>query len=124
MEGIKVAFEAIRPPFPSIPPILLLCEIRLRPGMSPTQLCGDIINSFQEIGIPTGPNPDGSENLINKVECARSNVIIDHIRKNASVKCVIPPGAIISTGVGGNVGGPVEVQSSNVDYITAKGIIV
>ena len=65
-QGIENAFKAVRPALQSIPPLLLLCEVFQRPGLSAIALTSAIIRRLPEAGIDTGPNNDGSPNKINQ----------------------------------------------------------
>lgn len=121
--AISSAFKAVRSPFPMIPPLLLLCELYTRPGLSAIALTGAIIQRLPEAGIPTGVNPDGSPNLICTFARIVSEEIIKEIKNHARVTNVIEPGSIMVTGVGGNAGGPVVVNSVNTMVSQALGII-
>ena len=64
--GIEKAFSAVRPALKFIPPILLLCELKSRPGLSAIALTSAIIRRLPEAGIETGTNNNGSANKINQ----------------------------------------------------------
>lgn len=121
--AINSAFKAVRPPFPAIPPLLLLCELYTRPGLSAIALTGAIIQRLPEAGIPTGVNPDGSPNLISAFVRIISEEVIKEIKDHAKVTNVIEPGSIMATGVGGNAGGPVVVNSVNTMISQTLGIV-
>lgn len=121
--AINSAFKAIRPPFPAIPPLLLLCELYNRPGLSAIALTGAIIQRLPEAGIPTGVNPDGSPNIICSFARIVSEEVIKEIKNHAKVINVLEPGSIMSTGVGGNAGGPVVINSVNTMIAEALGIV-
>jgi hypothetical protein len=61
--SIKNLFTGTRPPFPSLPGILIVCSMIKRPGLSAIQSTSNIVNSISKLGIPTGIMPDGSANL-------------------------------------------------------------
>lgn len=122
--SINNAFKAVRPPFPSIPPLLLLCELYTRPGLSAIALTAAIIQRLPEAGIPTGVNPDGSANIV----CAYTRLIaeelVKEIKNHAKVVNVLEPGSIMTTCVGGNAGGPIVVNGVNTMISEAVGMIL
>ena len=121
--GIEKAFSTVRAPLQIIPPILLICELYQRPGLSAIALASSIIKRLPEAGIETGVNNDGSPNKINQFVRILSEEIIQEIKDNARVTCVVEPGTINSLGTGANAGGPVVVTSVNTIPINIMGII-
>ena len=122
-QGIENAFKAVRPPLQSIPPLLLLCEVFQRPGLSAIALTSAIIKRLPEAGIETGVNADGSPNKINQFVRVLCEEVIKEIKDNAKVSCVLQPGTINSIGTGANAGGPVVVTSYNTIPVNTMGII-
>lgn len=123
-ESIKAAFETSRPPAQSPPPVMILAESSTRPGMSAMTLASNVIRRMPEIGVPTDPNPDGSENINNKFIQVLCEEIVKHIKDCAVINCSIAPGSIQITGTGGNAGGPVTVQSQNMNITSVKGVLI
>lgn len=121
--GIEKAFSTVRAPLQIIPPILLICELYQRPGLSAIALASSIIKRLPEAGIETGVNNDGSPNKINQFVRILSEEIIQEIKDNARVTCVVESGTINSLGTGANAGGPVVVSSVNTIPINIMGII-
>lgn len=121
--GIEKAFSTVRAPLQIIPPILLICEVYQRPGLSAIALASSIIKRLPEAGIETGVNNDGSPNKINQFVRILSEEIIQEIKDNARVTCVVESGTINSLGTGANAGGPVVVTSVNTIPINVMGII-
>lgn len=121
--GIEKAFSTVRAPLQIIPPILLICELYQRPGLSAIALASSIIKRLPEAGIETGVNNDGSPNKINQFVRILSEEIIQEIKDNARVTCVVESGTINSLGTGANAGGPVVVTSVNTIPINIMGII-
>ena len=121
--GIEKAFSTVRAPLQIIPPILLICELYQRPGLSAIALASSIIKRLPEAGIETGVNNDGSPNKINQFARILSEEIIQEIKDNARVTCVVESGTINSLGTGANAGGPVVVTSVNTIPINIMGII-
>ena len=122
-QGIENAFKAVRPALQSIPPLLLLCEVFQRPGLSAIALTSAIIRRLPEAGIETGVNADGSPNKINQFVRVLCEEIVTEIKDNAKVTCVLQPGTINSIGTGANAGGPVVVTSYNTMPVNTMGII-
>ena len=111
---VNTAMSALRPPVPPIPPILLLCEIKTRPGLSAISLVSAIISRFPEIGIPTGVNVDGSPNMIAQYTQVMCEEIIKEFQQHAVVNASIEPSTINITGTGIAAGIPaIEVTGTN-----------
>ena len=122
-QGIENAFKTVRPALQSIPPLLLLCEVFQKPGLSAIALTTAIIRRLPEAGIETGVNVDGSPNKINQFVRVLCEEVIKEIKDNAKVTCVLQPGTINSIGTGSNGGGPVTVTSYNTIPVNTMGII-
>lgn len=122
-DGIKTVMSKIRTPFPEVPPILLLCEIGRRPGLSAIALASAVISRLGEIGFDTGVNRDGSPNVVNGFVRIFSEELVNEIKNNASVSCAIDVGDIPITGTGGNAGGPVQIQGFNNMISSIKGLV-
>lgn len=120
---IQTAFSTARPPAQPVPPVLILAESAERPGLSAMSLASNVIARMPEIGVPTGLNPDGSENINNKFIQVLCEELVKEIHNNAVINCSIAPGSIQITGTGGNAGGPVTVQSFNTNITDVKGVI-
>ena len=122
-QGIENAFKAVRPALQSIPPLLLLCEVFQRPGLSAIVTTGNIIKRMPEAGIETDINPCGAHNVNNMFIRIICEEVIKEIKDNAKVTCVLQPGTINSIGTGANAGGPVVVTSYNTIPVNTMGII-
>lgn len=122
-DGIEKAFSTVRAPLQIIPPILLICELYQRPGLSAIALASSIIKRLPEAGIEAGVNNDGSPNKINQFVRILSEEIVQEIKDNARVTCVVESGTVNSLGTGANAGGPVVVTSVNTIPINIMGII-
>lgn len=121
--AIEDVFDTVRTPLQTIPPLLLICEIHQRSGLSAIALASSVISRLPEAGIETGVNADGSENKINQFVRIFSEEIVKEIKDNARITAIIESGTLVSTGTGANAGGPVVVQSSNILPTSALGII-
>ena len=122
-QGIEKAFNTVRPALKSIPPLLLLCEVVQRPGLSAIATIGSIIKRMPEAGIETGVNPCGAPNVNNKLIRIVCEEVIKEIKDNAKVTCVIAPKSITSIGTGANASGPIVVKSYNTMPVITNGII-
>lgn len=121
--NIERAFSTVRPALQSIPPVLLICGVKTRPGMSAIALTSSIIRRLPEAGIETGANNDGSPNKVNQFVRILCEEFIKEIKENAKVTCVIESGTINSYGTGANAAGPVAVTTLNTYPVNTMGII-
>jgi len=112
-QTIKNYFNNVRPPFPQLPRLLLVCSMIRRPGLSVIQSVANITKDLNKLGIPTGVMPDGSANLTVGFTFANTNEIYRAIKKDASIQVGIQPGSMMLTGFGSNAGGPVVIQGFN-----------
>lgn len=122
-DQIKEVFESVRSPLQVIPPLLLICEIHQRGGLSAIALTSAIISRLPEAGIQTGVNSDGSANKINQFIRLISEEVVTEIKDNAKVTVVLEASSLVTVGTGANAGGPVTVQSTNVLPTNLYGII-
>lgn len=122
-QGIENAFSMVRKPLGLLPPLLLICEIKNRPGLSAIMTTSSIIRRLPEAGIETGVNNCGSPNMNNQFVRIVCEEVIKELKDNARVTCVIEPTKINSVGSGANAGGPVVVTSVNTIPSSTKGII-
>ena len=112
-QTISNFFNNVRPPFPQLSRLLLVCLMIRRPGLSVIQSVANITKDLNKLGIPTGSMPDGSANLTVGFTFANTNEIYRAIKKDASVQVGIQPGSMMLTGFGSNAGGPVVIQGFN-----------
>lgn len=122
-DGITGVFTDARPPMQKVPSIPLQAEASMRPGLSATVLASKIISRLPDAGIPTGPNPDGSRNIINDFVKIMCEEIVDAIKNDSLVLTTIPAASIKITGNGGNVGGPVVITGQNILPTQIKGVM-
>ena len=123
IDFVNEKLDMIDTPASVLPPFLLKCVSVTRPGLSPYKIAAKIIENNKIIGIPTGPNPDGSENKINQYTYNVVKCICDAIQNDASVQVAIPMNSIMVEAKGGNAGGPVVVVGSNLLDSISRGII-
>lgn len=112
-------------PFPTmeLPPWLLWCVSIRRTGLSVGRIVANVYAWMQSAGIPTGPNPDGSPNLIGGMAAAITQSIVDEICEYGAVSVSSKPGDIVIQATGGNAGGPVTVVGTNINFSSMKGIM-
>ena len=97
-----------------MPAILLLCAAMSRPGLSALRSLSNVCKMFEEMGIPTGPNPDGSPNLIVAASHAILTEVYRAIEEDAVVQGGIASGEMMIVSQGANSAGAVVSKGSNV----------
>ena len=84
-----------------------------RPGESWMDVTAKIAKDMENIGIPIGPNPDGTPNMIMALVSSIVRNLI-HSRKFDGVNyAIIPKGSLQIISTGGNAGGPVVSHGFN-----------
>lgn len=122
--AVNGALNTLRPPVLPIPPILLLCEIIDRPGLSAISLTSAIIARLPEIGIPTGVNPDGSANMICQYTRIVAEETIRELHEHGVIDCAIQPGTINIVGTGTAAGiAPVAFTGMNTIPSSVRGVL-
>lgn len=111
-QTISNYFSNVRPPFPQLSRILLVCSMIRRPGLSVLQSVANITKDLNKLGIPTGPMPDGSTNLTVAFAFASTKETYRAIRKDMSIQVGIQPGSAMVMGAGANAGGPVVISGT------------
>ena len=114
-------FNTVRPPFPQINRLLLVCSMIKRPGLSTIHSVSNIVKDLNKLGIPTGPMPDGSPNMTVSHTFANVNEIYRAIRKDMSMQVGFNPGSMLFKGVGSSPSGPVVVDGTNVSTGVGSG---
>jgi hypothetical protein len=118
------AFNLPQKPAPTIPPFLLLVGAELRPGMSARDLSANIISRLEaDAGIPMGDIFGDGPNAISSAMLIQAQEQVSHIQTKAKISTVIKPGSIQITAVGGNAGGPIVVQGSNISITQNSGVV-
>lgn len=106
-----------------MPPLLLKCTALNRPGLSAYKITTQIIQNNKAIGIPTDPNPDGSDNKINQYTYNVVKCIVDAIKYDATVQVAIPMESLLIQATGANAGGPVTCVGTNLLDSIGNGIM-
>ena len=104
-----------------LPTALLLCVSLRRPGMSAMEATSDFTQYLASIGVPTGKNTDGSDNLIIAAAYGMFKSGMKQQKMNGLVTVAGAPGSITFTGSGANAGGPVVVKGFNDLPFTLRG---
>lgn len=104
-----------------LPTALLLCVSLRRPGMSAMEATSEFTEYLASIGVPTGKNTDGSDNLVIAAAYGMFKTGMKQQKMNGLVTVAGAPGAISFTGTGGNAGGPVVVKGMNDMPFTLRG---
>jgi hypothetical protein len=107
-------FNNVRPPFPQLSRLLLVCSMIRRPGLSVIQSVANITKDLNKLGIPTGSMPDGSANLTVAFTFANTNEIYRAMKNDASIQVGAQPGSMMVTAYGANAGGPIVVNGMNI----------
>ena len=91
-QTITNLFNNVRPPFPQLSRLLLVCSMIRRPGLSVIQSVANITKDLNKLGIPTGAMPDGSPNLTIGVTFATTKEQYRALKQDASVQGGTQPG--------------------------------
>lgn len=123
LKSISQVLKLARKPYPSVPAQLLYCDSQNRSGLSAISLGSSIIARLPEIGIPNGPNADGSENLVNKFVMLLAEEIVNEIKTNGLAMVALPPSTLDIVGTGMTTTGPVEITAKNVNITSLRGLL-
>ena len=113
VNSLTETLNSVRGPANLLPAFLIKCLSLNRSGLSAYKIAAEIIQNNQKLGIPTGPNPDGSDNLINAFSYNIARTFVSALHNDASVQCAIPMQSLLIQATGGNGGGPVTCIGSN-----------
>jgi hypothetical protein len=80
-------------------PQFVLAGSALLGGTSDTRTFSNIIQNFQELGLPTGDAPDGEPNLFNQAILSTVKGISKEIAENGKAEIFIPPLTITPAGI-------------------------
>ena len=124
VETINTVLDSVDIAANSVPPFLLKCSSMDRSGLSAYKIATKVIEQNKLVGIPTEPNQDGSENLINLYTYNIAKAIVDALQNDASVQIAIPMESLMIQANGANAGGAVTTIGTNILDSVSKGIIV
>lgn len=123
LETVNSALDAARKPVTAMAALLVYATAVQRPGISKIKITSEIISDNATLGINTGQMPDGTENVVNEFVANVVEKVVDTLKDDAMVECVIPIGALVVEANGGNAGGPVVAVGSNINNAKGYGII-
>ncbi len=123
VDSMTETLNSVKVPSNVLPPLLLKCIALTRPGLSAYKIATEIIQNNTKLGIPTGTNPDGSENLINAFTYNITKAFVNALKNDAFVSTAIPSGSLLVQATGANGGGPVTCTGFNLLDALTKGII-
>jgi hypothetical protein len=123
VNNVTNTLNSVNIPANILPPLLLKCSALTRPGLSAYKIATQIIQNNESLGIPTGANPDGSENLINGYTYNVVKCIVEALKNDASIQVAIPMQSLLIQATGANAGGPVTCVGSNILDSLGNGII-
>ena len=120
---INSALDAARRPLTIVAGYMIYATAVQRPGISVVKTSSEIISDNQPLGINTGQMPDGTDNVVNQFVQNLVEKVVDALKDEAKVECVIPTGSIIVQASGANAGGPIEAVGTNTNNAKGYGII-
>jgi hypothetical protein len=123
IELTNSALDAARKPADALAAFLVYATAVQRPGISKLKITSDIIADNAALGINIGQMPDGTDNVVNQFVANVVEKVVDTLKDDALVECVIPTGAVVVTAQGANAGGPVVAVGTNVNNAKGYGII-
>lgn len=120
---VDSALDKVRKPVNKVAAFMVYATARRRPGVSKIKISSEIISDNATLGINTGPMPDGGDNIVNEFVYNVVEKVIDTLKDDAMIECVIPRGSVIVEAKGANAGGPVEAVGTNINNAKGYGIL-
>lgn len=120
---INNALDVVRTPAEKISSYLTYVTAIHREGISKIKISSEIIADNANLGIETGKMPDGTDNIVNEFVYNLTEKVVDTLKDDAMVECVIPIGSIVVEAKGENAGGPVIAVGTNINNAKGYGII-
>lgn len=117
LDKINAFFQAVDAKLSKVipmPAIFLICAAMSRQGLSPLKSLTNVCQGLEECGIPTGPNPDGSPNLIVQASHVLLKEIYRAMTEDAAVQGGIQMGEMMLLSQGSNSAGPVVSTGTNI----------
>ena len=122
-ETVNTALDAARKPASTLAAMMIYATAVSRPGISKIKITSEIISDNEPLGINTGKMPDGTDNVVNKFVNNVIEKVVDTLKDDAMVECVVPIGSLIVEANGGNAGGPIVAIGTNINNGKGYGII-
>lgn len=123
IETVNKSLDAARKPANTLAAFLVYATAVSRPGVSKLKITSEIISDNETLGINTGQMPDGTDNVVNEFVNNVVEKVVDTLKDDAMVECVIPRGSVIVQANGGNAGGPIVAIGTNINNAKGYGII-
>ena len=123
IQTVNTALDAARKPANTLAAFLVYVTAVSRPGISKIKITSKIISDNETIGINTGQMPDGTDNVVNQFVANVVEKVVDTLKDDAMVECVIPIGSVIVQANGANAGGPIVAMGTNINNAKGYGII-
>ena len=123
IELVDSALDAARKPVNIMAGMMIYATAVQRPGISKIKITSEIISDNATLGINTGQMPDGTDNVVNEFVNNVVEKVVDTLKDDAMVECVIPVGSIIVEANGANAGGPVVAMGTNINNAKGYGVI-
>ncbi len=117
------ALENVRKPVKALAGFLVYATAVQRPGLSKIKISSEIISDNETLGINTGQMPDGTDNVVNEFVYNVVEKVVDSLKDDAMVECVIPIGSVMVQAEGANAGGPVVAVGTNINNAKGYGVI-
>lgn len=123
IETVNKSLDAARKPANTLAAFLVYATAVSRPGVSKLKITSEIISDNETLRINTGQMPDGTDNVVNEFVNNVVEKVVDTLKDDAMVECVIPRGSVIVQANGGNAGGPIVAIGTNINNAKGYGII-
>jgi hypothetical protein len=123
IETVNKSLDAARKPANTLAAFLVYATAVNRPGVSKLKITSEVISDNETLGINTGQMPDGTDNVVNEFVNNVVEKVVDTLKDDAMVECVIPRGSVIVQANGGNAGGPIVAIGTNINNAKGYGII-
>lgn len=123
LELTNKAIDAARKPANKIAAMLIYATAVQRPGISKLKISSQIIADNEPLGINIGQMPDGTDNVVNAFVYNVVEKVVDTLKDDSMVECVIPSGSIVVQANGANAGGPIVSVGTNINDAKGYGVI-
>ena len=120
---ISNLFNNVRPPFPQLSRLLLVCSMVRRPGLSTIHSTANAVKDIARLGIPTGKSPAGCDNLSIGITFSVIDEIFRAFKHDASIQVGLQPQSMFGNAVGGNGGGTAVLTGGQVNAGFAVGVM-
>jgi hypothetical protein len=123
IKTVNTALDAARKPANKLAAFMIYVTAVNRPGISKIKITSEVISDNETLGINTGQMPDGTDNVVNEFVNNVVEKVVDTLKDDAMVECVIPMGSLIVQANGANAGGPVVATGTNINNAKGYGVI-